>query len=1034
MASQQQIINNIINDLRFKVPSMSLIEGTPERRIIEAVAQAIAENQIDLNILNGGLDIDAKVGSDLDNMLGLFGFGRQVGTKASGFLKLSRNTNADAPLRIPAGTQFLAKAANNGSDVIFISNRSVIMAAGTKDVIVPIECIESGEKGNVPANTITDWNGAAINSIISINNEAPIVGGTNKESDDNLKARFTATGPFRNLAGTRDSYLALALSTLSKKATIIGPSSKYTEYIQVPELPDDNGGNSSALNYTTALSTNTNAKFIYDNLPYHVSDDTTSLITIYTQDADFVMNTSPSAKNKGDAYREYVNGINLDPLSTSAPTIYQPNVTFTNVYTGDQKNIQTVSPKDVLFFEYSYLSSASRNDYLRGISNCVDIYVDNSDPVLANVEMARPGNYIPVKTFVQDDKTNYLYYQNFRRKNDNQSCPVPGHIYTPILNQPLVELPNMISTANGTFIKNVHYWEVEDFTDLKGTIRARDGIEWATKIRAMSSGDSETGPYSGQYITDSAAVTGLLTLGISTSADAVGGIGTIIKFNESILFPDFGKLMIDNEQISYQKIVDTPTPANSGWMPFLSSDPASGTDQYIWFGSTAALQKYGTTTLSANLLSSITTGGSISVTANINLPQPVDTNGSHPFVVLIDEELISYKTTSTTTINGVTYITGLTILARGVNGTTISDHKSGATVSSFVCYKDSAYRCKTSYTYNTGSSTVPYPTTPDLDNYYWEKIGNRLRFDARGDNSTTAVSHLAKSNIQTLFDTTEQILSIENYTYNGNIVTLQARVDDAKQITTDALVHEATTRYFKPDITVMYDKGQNPTTVNNNIVNSLKFYFDNQYFGSTIQLSDILQIIHNTSGVDNVKWSKDNLVASVDSAGDPRNRLTEVNKYGNSAKYSLQKISIGEGDLGGTQATSYLFYLTDENSSGKLQFNYNNNDIFVTLDANLNASVLNSKLSSFASVSAVNSNAKPTIDNPYTITYSKTNDVNELTIVNPELIIETKKTFNNDFLLGDNQLTSLALLQDASTDISQIITIRVKAQNTWNKV
>jgi len=1021
MATQQQIIDNIINDLRFKVPSMSLIEGTPERRIIEAVAQAIAENQIDLNILNGGLDIDAKVGADLDNMLGLFGFGRQVGTKASGFLKLSRNTNADAPLRIPAGTQFLAKAVNNGSDVTFISNRSVIMAAGTKDVIVPIECIESGEKGNVPANTITDWNGAAIGSIVSINNEAPIVGGTNKESDDQLKARFTATGPFRNLAGTKDNYLALALSTLSKKATVIGPSSKYTEYIQVPDLPDNVSGNGNDLEYTTALSTNTNAKFVYDNLPYHVSDDTTSLITIYTQDADFVMNVTPSTKNRGDAYREFQKGINSNPLSTATPVIYQPNITFTNVYTGDEDNIQTISPKDVLFFEYSYLSSASRNDYLRGVLNCVDIYVDNLDAVLANVVMARPGNYVPVKKFIKDDATNYLYYKNFRRKNSTQSCPVPGHVYTPILNQPLIELPNTISTKYGTFIKNVHYWEVEDVTDLRGTIRARNGIEWAIKIKAKSSTDTDEGPYSGQYITDSAGASASLALSIGASADSVSGIGTIIKYNESILFPDFGKLIIDSEQIGYKKASATPTPSDSGWLAFIDS-PSSSNDQGIWFGTTNTLQKYGTSTLSANLTATASDGSTFAVTSGSGFPVPIDQ--SKPFVVLIDEELISYKSLSTNTF---------TILARGVNGTTIAAHSLGATVSSFACYNDGAYRCKTSYSYTTGSGGEQIPTTPDVDNYYWEKIGNRIFLTTRGDNSTIADAHLAKSNINTLFDATEHTLSIENYTYNGNIVTLQAAIDNAKQVTTDVLVHESVIRYFKPDITVMYDKGQNPTTVNNNIVTSLKSYFDNQYFGSIIQLSDILQVIHNTSGVDNVKWSKDDLTNSTDDDGNPRNRLTEVNKYGETIKYSLQKVSIGEGNLGGTQPTSYLFYLTNSNTSGKLKFHYLNNIIDVTL-AGLTATSLNAKLSYFATVSATDPSAMPTVDNPYTITYINNSDINELTITNPELMIESSTVFNNDFLLGDNQLASLPLPQADSTDISNMITIRVKAQNTWNKV
>jgi uncharacterized phage protein gp47/JayE len=1027
MATQEQITKNIINDLRLREPSMSLIPGSPERRIIEAVAQAIAENQIDLNILNGGLDINAKVGSDLDNMLGLFGFGRQIGTKASGFLKLTRTTPTTLPTRIAAGTQFLAKAANNGSDVAFISNRSVVMPVGTTEIIVPVECLESGAKGNVPANSITSWNGSAIDGITGINNDAPIVGGTNRETDDELKTRFSTIGPFRNLAGTKDSYLSFALSTLSKKASVIGPVTKYTEYIQVPSNPDNISGNGNSDEYTTSLSTNVNAKYVYDNLPYHVSDDTTNQIVIYTQDADFVMNLNSVVKNRGDSYRDYVNGKNSNPASTSTPTIYQPNVTFDNVYTGSDTSIQTINPGDILFFEYSYLSNASRNDYLRGILNCVDIYVDNSDQVLSTNVIARPGNHVPIKTFNSDDSNSALYYKNFRRKEELQSPPVSGNIYTTVLNQPLSGLPESIATVNGTFLKNVHYWEIEDVTGLRGTVRARDGIEWAAKIRSKLPEDKPDGPYSGQYITDYGSASGQLILSVGSSSDfnssgSITGNGAIVKFNENITLPDFGKIIIDNEEIFYQKTSVTPDANKNGWIQFVST----GNVDAIFGGSTTySNQLYGTTTLNGALPATTTSeGATFNVTSGSVLPTPV---GNNVFVILIDEELISYKANS---------LNVLTLKERGVNGTTIASHADGATVHSFVCYKDSAYKCIQSYTYNTGSDgSKPLPIAPDQDQAYWEKLGNRLLFKTRGSNSTTITSHLAKSTIETPWSAADQTLKIENYTYNGNIVTLQASIDDAKQITTDVLAHEAKLRYFKPDVTVMYDRGQTPSTVNDNIVASLRSYFDGQYFGTTIQLSDILQVIHNTSGVDNVRWSKDVLSGDIDENGYTRNRLTEVNKYGETMKVSLRQNTIGEGLAGGTVASSYLLFVSSTANNGTLRFLYGTKqiDVAFTTVAPLTATLINSALSSFASVTATDPTSSPTIDNPYTITFTEESDITSLSVIDPELIIETTTSFNTDFLTRDDELVSLPLLKTDSTDISPIITIRAKAQNTWNK-
>jgi hypothetical protein len=206
---------------------------------------------------------------------------------------------------------------------------------------------------------------------------------------------------------------------------------------------------------------------------------------------------------------------------------------------------------------------------------------------------------------------------------------------------------------------------------------------------------------------------------------------------------------------------------------------------------------------------------------------------------------------------------------------------------------------------------------------------------------------------------------------------------------------------------------------------------------------------------------------TFDNDNNPRNRLTEVNKYGDSKKYTLERTYVGDGSVASTataKPTEYIFYLSDTVQEGVLSFKYGNqstikipfvnplvfnidpdtgkvtekiNDFEVTFDQDLsilNASLLDNKLSSFASVSAENPDALPTIDNPYTITYNNTNDVTPFAITNPDSIVETTWSYNNDLLLGDDELVSLPIQISNSTDISSIITIRSRAQNTWNRV
>jgi hypothetical protein len=57
MATQQQLALQMVAQLRVLDPSISAEVGTPERKIIDTVAQALAESQIDLDVLSGSLDL-----------------------------------------------------------------------------------------------------------------------------------------------------------------------------------------------------------------------------------------------------------------------------------------------------------------------------------------------------------------------------------------------------------------------------------------------------------------------------------------------------------------------------------------------------------------------------------------------------------------------------------------------------------------------------------------------------------------------------------------------------------------------------------------------------------------------------------------------------------------------------------------------------------------------------------------------------------------------------------------------------------------
>ncbi len=643
--SQRELALQMLAQLRMLDPSVSAEVGTPERKILDTVAQALVDVQVDLTQLAGALDIDTKYGSELENFLALFGFGRQTGTTATGFVTFSRSSAATVDIRIPSRTQVAAPAsdiyysADLTGSIVFETTYAVTLLAGQTSITAPIIAVTPGSASNVAAGRITQFVGTPIYGITDVTNVVPITGGVDRESDEELKIRFKNT-VFRNLAGTQDQYLALAASTqYTTKANVVGPISRYKEYIQVPKEDDatayninpqgsvEEPGNGLAGEYTTALSDVPYSKHIYTaDQNFHSNGQVGQNLIFYRDDIDWRLNTSVVAKNRGDAYRYWNSDITpklgIDPSSAGAT--YKPSVTLTNVYTGNNDLVTAARPDDVILFEHSYMSSASRNDYVRNVTNCVDVYIDGENPTVASAVLPAPGDSVS-QAFVNDPTSKY-HYANYRLWGEPDIAPATwasgntpakggtfvasNYLFIPLYWQPVVGLPSQIVLRDdddeSIFFLNEHYWLVYDNTDLFGTVRARNGLCFDR-----------------------------------TLAGAAG----------------------------------------------------------------------------------------------VNTPRVL--KALHEF------------------------------------------------------------------------------TDPDLS-----------------------------------FD-------VDSYLYDRNVVDLQATLETSKQVTTDILAHRTRRRYLKLDVTVMYMGGASAQSVNSQIVDAVNRYLRSLYFGSVVQLSDLLQAIHSVSGVDNVRWTSD---------------------------------------------------------------------------------------------------------------------------------------------------------------------------------
>lgn len=532
MATASEITQNIINQARLLDPNLSLEVGTPERKIVEAVAESIAIASVDIEVLSGQLYIDELTGGRIDNFLSLFGFARQIGTRATGIVTVSRSEVSSVDSLIRKGTQFSTAPTETVPSLIFVATETVSLPANQTKVYVRVECTTIGTIGNLPAGAITSVvNAANAPGVTAVVNETPTSGGVDTENDANLKLRFQNT-VFRNMAGTNDQYLALALShSTVTKANVIGAQSNYIEYIQVPVVPDADPHPAAPTvypTYTTSLSSVPYSKYSYTN-NYYLSKVSGADSAFLKPNIDYIYNLPAR-----------VNGSTTDIRNADV----RPNITLLGNSTAlDIAGITTsiTLPGNVFLFEHKYISKASRNDWEMGVLNCVDIYVNGIQEQVASSEEQFPGTSM---TF-SSDRNSITNRYNFRRVATGDNPDLGNRLHT-LLHQPFVAPVGSSITINGIvyneatytaddgrsyttyvykkpvgtvneggFIETEDtYWQdpdffvagelgdyfvIEDISTYRGTVRARNGIEWIQSSQVDSVTPNEGASFNIDY-------------------------------------------------------------------------------------------------------------------------------------------------------------------------------------------------------------------------------------------------------------------------------------------------------------------------------------------------------------------------------------------------------------------------------------------------------------------------------------------------------------------------------------------------------
>jgi uncharacterized phage protein gp47/JayE len=100
----------------------------------------------------------------------------------------------------------------------------------------------------------------------------------------------------------------------------------------------------------------------------------------------------------------------------------------------------------------------------------------------------------------------------------------------------------------------------------------------------------------------------------------------------------------------------------------------------------------------------------------------------------------------------------------------------------------------------------------------------------------------------------ENALFSLTYTYNKVARLLQDGIDQWRLVGTDAKAHCGKRVPLRFNLAVMYDRRFDPTAVKTDIDTALGEFLNSLGFEASLQVSDILQVVHNTPGVDNVRF------------------------------------------------------------------------------------------------------------------------------------------------------------------------------------
>lgn len=499
VSTSSTISGNIVSALYISDPELDTSIGTPLRKVIDAVADQIAQATVDSYLTDYQYDIDSLTGGALDDFCANFGIARLIGVRATGTLTLSRSAAIAATSAVTIQPNVQAVTGTIPQQTIQTTISSS-MDVGVTSVDIPAQAVSAGPNSNILANTPLQLI-SSVTGVSTVSNSAAFVGGTIDETDAQLIARFKST-VFRNLAGTSQMYLGIALQALAtlnngsfgvSQANVLGSATTNIEQIQI------SSGNATA-SITTAAFFSTNSVQITD--------------------------TSGNTYAKLSQYTVTVNN-SVQPATLTIHTV----------------GASVGMPDGVYLLQYDYVPIVSRNDPFNTrwgtgvVNNRVDVIVNGQ----ISAPAVQSAAYVNTTKF-SSTSSSPLYIAKFVDPLGNH--PLNNDVFIPLGFGPILTIPTSLTwvgAPSGGALLGTHYQIVHQDDAFGYSPNSLFGIWWKTSTNGSTFNPPNNTIFSGmQYTFNSVPTTVANNIlnwrMVGTDVQVHAGKQALLAFNFAIVY------------------------------------------------------------------------------------------------------------------------------------------------------------------------------------------------------------------------------------------------------------------------------------------------------------------------------------------------------------------------------------------------------------------------------------------------------------------------------------------------------------------